>query len=282
MGELIGTAQAHELGSELRRIRDAAGLRGQDLADRLGWSVTKLSRVESGLRGITALDVVRYGAHCGVDADRIDGLVELCREPGAPGYWLTQRLHTLVFHETVAAFSASYDPLVIPGLLQTEEYATALIGENRQGLIRGRMERQRVLQNRPFEFYIHEQALRLPVGGGRVMNEQLLKLVLVATQPRITIRVIPTVLGEQAALGAPFLLFRYENHRPLVYLEHGPVGLFVEDVDHVDKFQDKLARLSDVALGRGQSREFLATLASEFDRPEDSHHAPDVAEEQLQ
>jgi transcriptional regulator with XRE-family HTH domain len=281
MGEQMGAAQAHELGMELRRIREAAGLRGHELADRLGWSITKVSRVENGLTGITALDAVRYSAHCGVDADRIDGLVEMCREPGAPGYWLSQRLHTLVFHETVAAFSASYDPLVVPGLLQTEEYATALIGEERAWLVRDRMERQRVLQNRPFEFFIHEQALRLPVGGGRVMNEQLLKLALVAAQQRITIRVIPTVLGEQAAHGAPFLMFRYDNHRPLAYLEQGPVGLFVEDGELVDKFQEKLAKLSDVALGRGQSREFLATLASEFDRPEDSHYAPQVAEEQL-
>jgi hypothetical protein len=113
------------------------------------------------------------------------------------------------------------------------------------------MERQRILQGRPFEFHIHEQALRLPVGGARVMNEQPLKLTLVADQARITIRVVPCRLGD--------------------------------DREHGSRYQENLAAISEVALGRGESGELLAALASEFDRPEDSCDVPDgLAEEQLQ
>jgi transcriptional regulator with XRE-family HTH domain len=282
MDERIGTAQARELGDELRQYREAMGLSCQVLADRLGWSVSKVSRIENALTGITELDVVRYAAHCGVDAGSIDALLDMCREPGASGYWLTKRLSTLLFHENTAASSASYDPLVVPGLLQTEEYATALIGDDRPWLVSARMERQRVLHSRKFEFFIHEQALRLPVGDNRVMNEQLLKLVLVAELPKIRIRVVPASLGARSMLGGSFVLFRYDAYRPLVYLEHQFLGFFVEDQDYVATYRENLTRLSDVALGRGESREGLAALASEFDQPEVPRDVPDpLAEEQL-
>jgi transcriptional regulator with XRE-family HTH domain len=287
MGHRILSARARELGDKLRRCRDAAGLPGQILADRLGWSASKVSRIESGIIGMDEIDVVRYGAHCGLTCERIDALLDLCREQGAPGYWLSDRLSSLIFHETTAGASSSYDPLVVPGLLQTEEYAKELIGAQQPDAdlgcywVSARMERQRVLHSRPFEFFIHEQALRLPVGGNRVMNEQLLKLVLLAEQPRITIRVVPVALGARAAFGGEFVLFRYKEHRPLVYLE--AVGLFMEDQVQVIRYREKIARLSDVALGRGESRELLAAVASEFDHPEDSPDVPDhLAEEQLQ
>jgi transcriptional regulator with XRE-family HTH domain len=283
MGERVHTARARVLGDELREFREWKGLSGQELADRLGWSASKLSRIENGLTGFDEIDLVRYAAHCGFSSDDIDDLLERFREPAAPGYWLTDRCFALVFHENTAAFSASYDPLVVPGLLQTEDYATALIGPEKPWLVHVRMERQRLLNQRGFEFFIHEQALRLPVGGNRVMNEQLLKLVLLTDHPKITIRVLPTSLGADAALGGSFVIFRFDGHEPLVYVEHQFVGLFLEEHKYVSQYRDKLATLSGVALSRGQSRELLAALASEFDHPEDSPDVPDpLAQEQLQ
>ena len=142
------------------------------------------------------------------------------------------------------------------------------------------MARQRLLHLRGFEFYIHEQALRLPVGGNQVMNEQMLKLALIADLPKITIRVVPIALGERGMFGETFVLFRYRTSSALVYLD--TAGLFLEDHDLVTKYQERLTGLTDVALNRGESRELLATLASEFDLPEDSRHVPDrLAKEQL-
>lgn len=280
MGEHMSPAQARELAEELRHYREILGVPAYELADRLGWSASKLSRVEHGLSPISEVDVVRYGAHCGISAEGIDALLDLCRDPGAPGYWLSKWSSTLVFAENTATFSASYDPLVVPGMLQTEEYAAALIGPDQPGWVQVRMERQRLLNNRPFEFFIHEQALRLPVGGNRVMNEQLLKLVLLATQPKVTIRIVPAALGAGSVFGGAFVFFRYDNHQPLVYVES---GFFLHDEQHVAEYQQNLVRLSKVALNRGESREMLAEMASEVDRPEDSPDGPDdVAEEQLQ
>jgi hypothetical protein len=235
---------------------------------------------------VSEIDVVRFAAHCGVRPDDMDSLLALCRDRGAPGYWMTSRLSTLVLQENLAASSASYDPIVVPGLLQTEEYASELI--NTEGLdpdiaryrIGVRMERQRVLHSRPFAFLVHEQALRLPVGNARVMNEQLLKLVLLAEQSHVTIRVVPAALGARSAVGGEFVLFHYTGHDPLVYVPS--VSLYLEGATHVAKYEDKLTRLSEVALSKGESREWLAALASEFDRPEDSRDAPDhLAKEQL-
>jgi transcriptional regulator with XRE-family HTH domain len=280
MGEHMSPAQARELAEELRHYREILGVPAYELAHRLGWSASKLSRVENGLAPITEVDVVRFGAHCGISAEGIEALLDLCRDPGAPGYWLSKWSSTLVFHENTAAFSAAYDPLVVPGILQTEEYAAAIIGPDKPGWVQVRMERQRLLNKRPFEFFIHEQALRLPVSSDRAMNEQLLKLVLVAEQPTVTIRVVPSALGAQSVFGGEFILFRYDNHPPLVHVGH---GFFLDAEEQVAKFHKKLARLSEVALGERESREMLAEMASEVDRPEDSPDAPDdVAEEQFQ
>lgn len=282
----MGVGQFRELGNELRQFREGLGIPGYVLAERLGWSATKVSRIENGLTSASEIDVLRYAAHCGVGAESIDGLIDMCREPGAAGYWMSNRLSTLILHETTATSSSSYSPLAVPGLLQTHEYATELIAA--EGLepvflrfwVSTRMERQCVLHGRMFQFFIHEQALRLPVGGNALMNEQLLKLVLLAEQSHLVIRVVPSALGARSIFEGEFVLFRYTGHRPLVYLPS--VGLYLEDQGQVSSYEEKLSRLSQVALDRGESREKLVALASEFDRPEDSPDAPDhLAEEQL-
>ena len=273
----------------LRRIRDAMNLPISDVAERVGWSVSKVSRVERGVSDVSAAELVRYAAHCGAELGDVDRILDWCQEVIPPGYWLSSQFASLIFHESTAASSSSYDSLVVPGLLQTRDYATALIGREHlepqvaQFRVGVRMVRQELLHSRGFEFFIHEQALRLPVGGNRVMNEQMLKLVLIANQPRITIRVIPVAAGERAFFGPSFLFFRYTGGGPLVYQDGVPAGLFVEDRGYVAGYHTLLADMSDTALGRGESREVLAKLASEFDQPEDSPDDPDhLAEEQLQ
>lgn len=266
MGEHMSPAQARELAEELRHYREILGVPAYELAHRLGWSASKLSRVENGLAPITEVDVVRYGAHCGISAEGIEALLDLCHDTGAAGYWLPKRTSTLVFHENSAAFSASYDALVVPGLLQTKEYANALIGES-EPLVDVRMDRQQLVTTRPFELFVHEQALRLPVGGPRVMNEQLLKLVLIAEQPTITLRVVPLALGARSVHGGSFVLFRYRAHEPLVYLDERRSGFFLDGNDHLATYRDILASLRDVALDVHESRQLVAALANGFDQP---------------
>jgi len=273
----------------VRQIREANDLSTSEVADRLGWSQSKVSRVERGAAPVSPAELVRYAARCGAELSDVDRLLDWCQEVVPPGYWLVDHFASLIFHESTAAFSSSYDALVVPGLLQTQEYAAALIGQARlepniaKFKVGLRMMRQELLHSRPFEFFIHEQALRLPVGDNQVMNEQMLKLALLANQPRITIRVVPSALGARGMFGQSFVFFRYTGGGPLVYLELKPEGLFVEDRSYVARYHDSLADMSEVALGRGESREMLAELASAFDRPEDAPDDPDhLAEKQLQ
>lgn len=287
MSDRESTARARELGAELRKLRERTGLLAFDFARVVGWSTSKVSRIETGLRGITEIDVVRFAAYCRATPAEMDDLVSRCREAEIPGYWLSRRLSTLVFHETTATSSISYDPLVVPGLLQTERYIKALMGrdklapEDAQYWINARMDRQELLERRQFSFFIHEQALRLQVGDDPLMNEQMLKLVLIAEHPWINIRIVPSAAGARGAFGGEFVLFHFEEASPLLHLGHGPISFFLEDRGHVELFRERLAAIADVALDRGESRELLAAMASEFDRPEDSRDVRDhMAKEQ--
>jgi transcriptional regulator with XRE-family HTH domain len=268
-----------ELGQELRNHRQATGLSGQQLAERLGWSPSKVSRIENGLLGVSQVDLVRYAAYCGVVAKDVDALLALHRDPGTRDYWMSKCTSSLLFHESTANFSVNYEPLVVPGLLQTENYARALIDRDKPWYVNLRMERQNVLRNRCFEFFIHEQALRLPVGGARVMGEQLLKLVLLAEQPGLSIRVLPASLGARSVFGGSFVIFRYASHDPLLYLEEPYFQIFLEEEEHVVKYGESVEALAQRALSPAQSKELLAVLATRFDRVASSAPGQQTADE---
>lgn len=274
------------MGNLLRQIREAEELTTADMAEKLGWSASKVSRLERGAATASPAELVRYAAKSGAELGDIDHLLGWCQEVVLPGYWLSRHFASLIFHESTAAFSSTYVGLVVPGLLQTEEYAAALIARERlepstaKFRVGVRMMRQERLHDQPNEFFIHEQALRLPVGGNRVMNEQMLKLLLFSNQPGITIRVVPTKLGERAMFGGGFSHYRFTGGGPLVCQDVVPTCLFIEDRDYVTRYHGLLVDMAEVALGREESREIIANVASEFDRPEKD---PDcVAVAQLQ
>ncbi len=279
MSDRESTGRARQLGAELRLLRESTGQTAGEFAEVVGWSTSKVSRVEAGLRGVTEIDVVRFAAYCRVTPAEMDDLVTSCREAEIPGYWLARRLSTLVFHENTATCSLSYDPLVVPGLLQTENYVKALVCREKLGprdtryLIEARVDRQDVLRRREFRFFVHEQALRFPVGDDRLMNEQMLKLMLLAEHPSISIRVIPFAAGVKGALGSEFVLFHFADAPSLLHLGHGRVSLFLEDRADVECYQEHVASIADVALDRERSWEMLVALASEFDSLEDSRAA---------
>jgi transcriptional regulator with XRE-family HTH domain len=266
---------APELGAKLRRTRARTGYSAAEFAKIVGWSTSKVSRIETELRGITEMDVVRYAAYCRATPDEMEDLITRCREAEIPGFWLSRRLSTLIFHEHTAVSSLSYDPVVVPELLQTENYLNALVrchklaARDADYQVKVHLDRQDVLRRRHFGFFIHEQALRFPVGDDRLMHEQLRKLVVLAEHPWLSIRVVPLAAGPRGAFGSEFGMFRFEDARPLLHLGHRNVGLFLEETSVVEEYQEQLASIADVALDRGRSRELLAALAN-------------VAEEQLQ
>ncbi|HEX2132003.1 MAG TPA: DUF5753 domain-containing protein, partial [Actinophytocola sp.] len=210
------------------------------------------------------------------------------------GDWLPSSLNALIFHESMATGLVLYEPMVVNGLLQTGDYARSLMtreqkwtSEEIESAIRVRNERKQIL-NRPaparFTFFMHEQALRNMVCSSKVMHDQLLFLVLVAALHNVTLRVVPCERVEQGALGGPFQMMTFHQHRPLVYLDQLETGLFLEEEEFVAPYRDRqVALLADLAWDAGQSREFVASLATEFDRGSRTRHGGiyQLEEEQL-
>jgi hypothetical protein len=300
MGVRHASAAYRELGGMLRRIRQKAGLSGDALAHELGWSPATVSRMENGRRPSTTTDVIQYAVMCGARRTEVEPIVEFTRmAEHQEGYYMSDKridgsLQSLIFHESSAAHSIIYEPQVIHGLLQTPDYARALVtainpsrtADRVAGLVRTRMERQRILSlpsPARFTFFIHEHALRLRVGSDQIMHEQLLHLVLAAAMDHVTLRVVPSAAGERSAVGGEFHLMEFHDHRPTVYLDNlGGGGLIIDEPGYVSVYREMMPMLADVALDEGQSREFAAGLADEYDRGSQPGVADVLAEEQPQ
>lgn len=293
-------ASVRELGDLLREHREAAGLTLRDVAPKLGRSIAHLHRIETGVRGCTSeTEVVHYLASCGARYQDVERLVMVCREAAddrgywlSPhGQWMTDSLRSLIFHEATAERCVSYEPEVIPGLLQTEPYIRALFARediseaDRDAWVRARLERQRILfRNNPakFTFFVHERALRLEVGDYRIMAEQLLAMVFFADQRNITVRVVPSATRHRGLFGGSFLLLAYPRFRSLVFLDGPVTGLFIEDPEYVAAYRSLFPQIAKAALSAGESRVLFAELADKHDRAEGSWDDEcQVAQEQL-
>lgn len=275
------TTRSRQLGAELKRVREREGCSAHDLARALGWSDSKVARMENGQRGASEVAVATYLAYFRVVGPEMDRLLAMCRDIWAKD-WLQpnvpDELRTLTIHETTAASIHQYEPLLVPGLLQTEDYARAVFRATGRfpddGIdlrVRIRMERQDLLRREfgvDLTFFVPEQVLRSPIGGPRVMNDQLLHLALITARPWCTVRVVPASFSL-GFLGGPFELMEYRNHGPVVYVENQTHSLFLETPDDIRIYRSILLKLRDVSLDEGQSRALLAHVANEYDIPED-------------
>lgn len=141
------------------------------------------------------------------------------------------------------------------------EKSTRLKPVDIDAFIRAKLERQTILRpGREFVFYVHEQALRLPVGGPHVMRSQLNHLHMMLVRRYISFRVVPTAIGAHAGLASSFVQLRYDRFEPVVYIENHNTGLFLEDKGSLDMYADALKGLDRDALGAEQSRELITSI----------------------
>jgi transcriptional regulator with XRE-family HTH domain len=282
------TIRSRELGEGLRRAMERAGLDQKGAAEKLGWSQSRVSRLLSGKRGGTEVDVSAFLAVAQVTGAERERLLKICREQNTPGWLqqhgtrLPQQLRTLIDHENKAVSIDDFQAIVVPGLLQTTDYARALIrevgtmpGEETEDRVAARLGRQSLFgRERPgrFSFFIHEFVLRLPVGGPAVMREQLGHLLHKATRPYITLRVMPAARGGYAAASGSFTLMEFAEFRPVVYLESETASLFLEKPEEIAAYRRMLALLAQTALCERESTELIATLATELYADREDHH----------
>jgi transcriptional regulator with XRE-family HTH domain len=273
------TLRRRQLGQELRRLREAAGTTIDQVAERLNCSASKISRIETGQSGVSSREVRDILAAYEVEGELAEWLVEMAREAKQRGWWQlygTVLTSAYVGLEAAAAELRSFEPLVIPGLLQTEEYARAMVlagwpdmsAEEVEQRIRVRMKRQSLLfQDDPLQLSIilDEAALRRPVGGIDAMRRQLDKLVNAAGLPHVTLQVLPLSAGAHGGMDGAFtiLLFEEQANQNLVFAANGAGGLFLEKDEEIERYASIFAGLQHGALSPARSIEMIATLAKE-------------------
>lgn len=267
------------LGTQLRRLREAAGITREAAGDRIRASHAKISRLELGRVGYKPRDVADlltlYGV---VDEQEREDFLTLARQANTQGWWhkfgdvLPSWFETHIGLEEAASVIRTYEVQFIPGLLQTADYARAvtMLGHPRASArevdrrVDLRMTRQRLLTRAdPPKLWavVDEAALRRPLGGRDVMRGQLQHLIEAAEMPNVTLQIAPFSIGGLAAAGGPITILRFsEPDLPdIVYLEQLTSALYLdkrEDVDHYMAVMDRLCveaepRTNTVAFLRG-------------------------------
>jgi len=258
------TYRQRRFGEEVRRLRERAGLSSTEAAGLLGMKQPQLSNVEAGKTGLTTDRLQRLAELAGVrNNPLIEALNDMGRDPGK-GWWSEYRGALPQVHldfaelEAGAARLINYEPMFVPGLLQTHEYATAAhrggygggTAEEREAVVHFRMRRQEVLNGEQpprFHAIIHEAALHASFGDAKVMRGQLLRLIEVSRLPNVTIQVLP--FDGPVAFGSSFMLV--EPGVPelsTVIVPHVEQSLYLGDAGAVARYNEWFASLKGVAL----------------------------------
>lgn len=249
------TVRKRQLGAELRRLREAAGKKIEDAAAHLECSMSKVSRVETGQAPIKARDVRDLLQWYEVtDPAQVETVMHIHKDAQKQGWWahyeeiLPSGMATYAGLESDARTVRAYEPIFVHGLLQSEDYARAVIGAVRpnepdevERLVRFRMERQKLLTRspHPLELWavIEESALRSPVGGKEVMAAQIKQLIQAAALPNVTVQVMPTAKGAHMAMAGTFALLDFEPTTPsVVYVDSIAGNVYLEKERDVRKF----------------------------------------------
>ncbi|WP_217206561.1 helix-turn-helix transcriptional regulator [Streptomyces sp. AC550_RSS872] len=278
------TVRRRRLGQELRRLRELKGMTAEEVAERLLVSQSKISRLENGRRSISQRDVRDL---CGVyeveDHRIVDSLMQMAKDSRQQGWWHTFGdipYSVYIGLETDAASLRVYDPQVVPGLLQTKQYAEALIAgalpetasteiEKRVQVRMRRQERISTEEN-PLRLWtvLDEAALRRVVGNRSLMRDQLEQLVEQSQLPHVTVQVIPFDMGAHPGLNGQYAILEFPDaaDSSVVYIEGVTSDLYLEKANDVQKYSVMYEHLRAQALNVDQSRQFIADIAKEYAR----------------
>jgi transcriptional regulator with XRE-family HTH domain len=267
---------------ELRRLREQAGLTRDEAARRLDWFGSKISRIETGQSRAQTGDVRDMLEVYGATSEETEALVQLAREARKRGWWTAYNdvfTGTYVGLEAEAASMRTYEPQIIPGLLETEDYARSLIRagavradpEEIERRVQARIARQEILtRSDPPEIWavLDEPVIRRPVGGPAVMHAQLQHLIDLTTAPNstITLQIVPLAAGEHAGLLGPFVIMEFPSSEDptVIYLETATDGLYLEETAQIDRYTLVFDHLRATALSTTESASFIARVAAEM------------------
>jgi transcriptional regulator with XRE-family HTH domain len=269
------TVRRRELGALLRALRNENGLTVEQVAERLMCSPSKVSRMETG-RGIATPRDIRdlCDLYDVTDEAERDRMMRLAHESKQQGWWHSHDLDfgTYVGLEEAALATRYYHSTIIPGVLQTPDYARAvheavipkLLPERIDELVGVRMTRQRRLnQDNPprFTAVLDEAALHRVVGGRRVMAAQLSKVLEMSARPNITIQVLPYGLGAHPAMESNFIIIELPSPASDVVFVEGLIGSVYLDREYdLDRYHAVFQQLQAIALSPKDTADLMASL----------------------
>jgi transcriptional regulator with XRE-family HTH domain len=270
------------LGSQLRMLREAKGITREEAGYAIRASGSKISRMELGRVSFKERDVTDLLRLYGVDEDEAATLVELAIQANSPGWWhkygdvLPDWFQVYVGLEEAAALIRLYEVQFVPGLLQTADYARAVVQLGQPGATPDEIERRISLRLGRQELLtkpggprlwaiVDEAALRRPIGGMEVMRAQLVQLLEATEQPQVTLQVMPFRSGGHAAEAGAFTIMRFpEPDLPdVVYLEQLTSALYLDKRDDVEKYTEVMERLSVEAESPERSVHILSGMLEE-------------------
>jgi len=278
-----------QLGSELRQLRLAAGLKGAQVVKRLLWSPSKLTRLETGENtSVETADVMALCEIYGADRERREVLLSYAAVTKTRrDWWLTPEYRTVLKPgfkafldlEDAAERMQTYENAYIPGLLQSADYVRALhqrsdrewSADECERIVEIRLARQAVLNRElgplRYQAIIDEAALRRQVGEPSVMRGQLAHVVEVAQSvPNVRVQVLPFRAGAHMGMSGPFIVFQFPDRlgvKPLVYQEHLAGALVARDDANLKRFGNAFSYLQALALGPHESIDFIKQAIKE-------------------
>jgi transcriptional regulator with XRE-family HTH domain len=280
MADLSPTIRQRELGMRLREFRTAKGLTVEDVANELLCSPTKVSRAETGARRATLRDVRDLCQIYGLDSETSAELMELAREARQPGWWTKYddlKIAPYIGMEQAATAITAFGMYYVPALLQTEDYARAIIKgiapkieEAIQGQrVEARMMRQKLLfQPKPpkYRALVDEAVLHRQVGGCAVIKAQLDKILSLIREERAAVQVIPYEVGAYGATDSNFTYLEFAGTKlpDLVFVEGLVSQLYLERPDELARYREALDYLRDEALNPRDSAKKIERMRDEF------------------
>jgi transcriptional regulator with XRE-family HTH domain len=275
------TVRRRRLAAELRRLREHAELTGDQVARAMNWSASKLSRYENGHTVPRAAEIRKLLALYGVAENYADDLLALAREAAGKGWWetfsssLPPEYAALIGMEAEAWSTLSWEPLIVPGLLQTGDYAREVTNGYLEQIdpvppsetkrrVEARLARQQVLtRDNPLGLsaILDQSVLQRRFGNPDVMREQLNQLIEMSERDNISLRILPLNGRHPIGTGA-FALLQFGEvhdvtHQDIVYIENLTGGRYVEEEDEVFRYRRAFDRLSDLSQDEQKSREML-------------------------
>lgn len=272
------TTRGRLLALELRRLRERTGMDQVVAARRLRWSKSKLSRIESAEVQVTEANLHAllqlYGA-----GDRTEYLLQLRKDSWQRGWWTAYSdafTGPFVALEDQATRILTWETQLVPGLLQTKEYAHALIGSLRHSenpkvihdRVTARLNRQRIL-DRPdapeYRAVLDESVLRRQIGSAGITRDQLSHLVEMGRRPSISIQVMPFTAPIHPGLDGPMTLFGFASDDDLdvAYAEGLGGDVYLESVTELRRIRVAAQSIGEAALLPEESLDLIAALAKE-------------------